>query len=71
MVPLNGITSVPNFINIYESVQTLLAGTHTDGQTGDMISLLSFLESMLQNNACYSSLYSGTGYPHTFPYLFK
>jgi hypothetical protein len=33
-VPLNGITSVPNFIKVYQVVQKLLVGgTHTDRQT--------------------------------------
>jgi hypothetical protein len=50
---LNGIISVPNFTKIYQAVQNLLAGnTQTDSQhrqTGDLISLLSFLESRLKN----------------------
>jgi hypothetical protein len=29
-VPLNGITSTPNFMKIYQAVQKLLAGTQTD-----------------------------------------
>jgi hypothetical protein len=42
---LNGITSVPNFMNIYQEVKKLvLVDTQTDRQTGDLISLLSFLE---------------------------
>jgi hypothetical protein len=36
-VPLNGITSVPDVITIYQAVQKLLVG---DRQTGDLISLL-------------------------------
>jgi hypothetical protein len=28
-VPLNGITSLPNFIKIYQSVQKLVGVTHT------------------------------------------
>jgi len=50
---LNGITSLPNIMKIYQTVQKLLVGehtdthTHTDRQTGDLISLLSFLESRL------------------------
>jgi hypothetical protein len=50
MVPLNGITSVPNFIKIYHAVQKLLVGdteTQTYRQTGDLISLRSYLESTL------------------------
>jgi hypothetical protein len=40
---LNGITSIPNFMKIYQAVQKILVGdTQTDKQTGDMISLLSF-----------------------------
>jgi hypothetical protein len=45
---LNGIPSVPNFIKIYQAVQKLLVGghtdRHTDRQTCDLISLLSFLK---------------------------
>jgi hypothetical protein len=44
-VPLNGITSIPNFMKIYLAVQKLLVGdtqTHTYRQTGDLTSLLSF-----------------------------
>jgi len=41
---LNGISSVPNFMKFYQAVQKLLVG---DTQTGDLISLLSFLESRL------------------------
>jgi hypothetical protein len=53
-VPLNGITSLQNIMNIYQAVKMLLVGhtytfTQTDGQTGDLISLLSFLESRLIN----------------------
>jgi hypothetical protein len=39
-VPLNGITSLSNFIKIYQAVQQLLMG---DTQTGDLISLFSFV----------------------------
>jgi hypothetical protein len=46
VVPFSDITSTPNFIKIYWSVQKLLGGT--DRQTGDLIiSLLSFMESKL------------------------
>jgi hypothetical protein len=46
---LNGVTSVPNFTNFYQAVQKLLVGEHqTDRRTGDLISLLSFLESRLK-----------------------
>jgi hypothetical protein len=44
---LNAITSIPNFMKIYQAVQKLLVGD-TDRQTGDLISLLSFLESRLK-----------------------
>jgi hypothetical protein len=44
-VPLNGITSIPNFMKIYPAVKKLLVA---DRQTGDLISLLSFLESRLK-----------------------
>jgi hypothetical protein len=45
---LNGITSVPNFMKIYQAVQKLLVGdTQTDTHR-DLISLLSFLESVLK-----------------------
>jgi hypothetical protein len=48
-VPLKGITSVPNFMKIYQAFQKLLVGdTQTDRQTGDLISLLSFLEIRLK-----------------------
>jgi hypothetical protein len=43
-VPLNGLTSVPNFIKFYQAVQKLLVWG--DRQTGDLISLLSFFENM-------------------------
>jgi hypothetical protein len=46
---LNGIASIPNLIKIYEAFQKLLVGdTQTDRQTGDFVSLLSFLESRLK-----------------------
>jgi hypothetical protein len=46
---LNGITSVLNSMKIYQAVQKLLVGdTQTDRQTGDLINLLSFLESRLK-----------------------
>jgi hypothetical protein len=50
---MKGITSVPNFMKIYQAFQMLLVGKkdrqhrYTDRQTGDMISLLIFLESRL------------------------
>jgi hypothetical protein len=48
-VPLNGITSIPNFMKIYQVDQKLLVGdTQTDTQTGDLISLLTFLGSRLK-----------------------
>jgi hypothetical protein len=51
---LNGISYVPNFIKIYQAVQKLIAGTHR--QTGDLISLLLFLESRLKHVANISGL---------------
>jgi hypothetical protein len=42
-VPLNGVTSVQNFMKMYQAVQKL-----TDRQTGDMISLLSLYGSRLK-----------------------
>jgi hypothetical protein len=50
-VPLNSITSIPNFIKIYQAVQKFLVGDtqrQTDIQTGDLISLLSLLEGRLK-----------------------
>jgi hypothetical protein len=48
---LNGNTTIPNFTKIYQAVQK---DTQTDRQTGDLISLLSFLESRLKiANAFY------------------
>jgi hypothetical protein len=43
-VPLNGIITLPNIMKIYQAVQKLLV---VDTQTGDLISLLSFLENRL------------------------
>jgi len=43
---LNGITSLPHFIKIYQAVQKLIKGT--DRQDGDLISLFTFLESRLK-----------------------
>jgi hypothetical protein len=52
---LNGITSVPNFIKIYQAVQNLLVGdtqtdrqTEADRKTDDLISLHLFLASRLK-----------------------
>jgi hypothetical protein len=48
---LNGITSVPNFMKIYQAVHKLLVGdtqTYRHTQTGKLISLLSFLETRLK-----------------------
>jgi hypothetical protein len=39
---LNGITSLPNFMKIYQAVHKLLVGNR---QTGDLINLLLFLRS--------------------------
>jgi hypothetical protein len=47
---LNGTTSLPNLIKIYQAVQKLLVGGHR--QTGDLISLFSFLESRLEVMPC-------------------
>jgi hypothetical protein len=50
-IVINDITSVPNFMKIYQAVQTLSVGdTQIDSQIGDLISLLSFLESRLKMN---------------------
>jgi hypothetical protein len=46
-VPLNGITPIPNFMKIYQAVKKLLVGGG-HRQSGDLISLLSFLESRLK-----------------------
>jgi hypothetical protein len=43
---MNRTTCLQNFMKIYQSVQKLLMGT--DRQTGDLISLLAFLESRLK-----------------------
>jgi hypothetical protein len=46
---LNVITSITNILKIYQAVQKILVGDierHT--QTGDLISLLSFLESRIK-----------------------
>jgi hypothetical protein len=50
-VTFNGMTSLLNFIKIYQLVQKLLGGTHrqTDRQTGDLVSLtFLFKESRLK-----------------------
>jgi hypothetical protein len=61
-VPLNGITSVPNFMRFNQAFQKLKlyiyqltfqhskghTASQTERQTGDLISLLSFLESRLK-----------------------
>jgi hypothetical protein len=44
---LNGITSVPKFNENLPAVRKFISGGHTDKQTGDLISLLLFLESRL------------------------
>jgi hypothetical protein len=49
-INLDGISSIQNFKKIYHMVEKLLVGNtqadrHTDRGTGDLISLLSFLES--------------------------
>jgi hypothetical protein len=43
--------SVPNFMKIYQAVQKLIE-RDTHRQTGDLISLLSFLESRLRVPNC-------------------
>jgi len=35
---LNGRTSILNVIKIHQLLETLLAGGHTDGQHGDLVS---------------------------------
>jgi hypothetical protein len=47
------ITSEPKFMEIYQAVQKLFVrDTQTDRQTGDFISLTSFLESRLKRRSC-------------------
>jgi hypothetical protein len=47
---------VPNFVKIYQAFQKLLVGdTQTDRQTGDLINLLSFLESRLKTENVLTS----------------
>jgi hypothetical protein len=60
---MHGINCLPNFMKIYQSVQTLLLGyTHTDThrQDGDLISLFPFLESRLIKTFLYSNTVSIT-----------
>jgi hypothetical protein len=46
---LNGITSISNFVKIYQAFQKLLVeDIHTDRQTVDLVNLVSFLESRLK-----------------------
>jgi hypothetical protein len=52
-VPLNGITSVPNFMKVYQTAQKLLVG---DTQTGNLISLPSFLESRQKMHIVISNI---------------
>jgi hypothetical protein len=47
--PLNGITCQPYMMRLPSS-SNVISGGHTDIQTGDLISLLSFLKSRLQTN---------------------
>jgi hypothetical protein len=47
-VPLNGITSQPVLMKIYQAVQKILVG---DTQTGDFISILSFVEIRLKRKS--------------------
>jgi hypothetical protein len=50
-VTFNGMTSMLNLIKIYQLVQKLLGGGHTDRQDGDLISLtFLFKESWLKNS---------------------
>jgi hypothetical protein len=67
-VTFNGMTSLPNFIKIYQLVQKLLGGTHrqtdrqtdrqTNRQTGDLISLTFLVkESMLKWILFLSNIY--------------
>jgi hypothetical protein len=52
---LNGIAAIPNLMKIYHAVQKLLVGdTERQKETGDFISLLSFLESRLKTLINYS-----------------
>jgi hypothetical protein len=41
-VPLNGITSLPTIMKIYQAVQKLLVVGHADRQTGVLISYFHF-----------------------------
>jgi hypothetical protein len=52
---VNDITSLPDITKIYQAVQKLL-DTQIDRQTGDVISLLSVLESRLKTT-CYRILF--------------
>jgi hypothetical protein len=60
---LNDINSMPNFMKIYGAVQTLLSEAHrqTDKQThthtGDLISLLRFIESRLKISFSFLLIY--------------
>jgi hypothetical protein len=54
---LNGITCLPNFIT---SGSEVISGGHTVRQTGDLISLLSFLESRLKMYQSVQKLKRGT-----------
>jgi hypothetical protein len=60
-VPLDGITSVSNFMKIYQAVLKLLVGdTQIDKpiktHTGDLISLLSISESKLKMTENFSCM---------------
>jgi hypothetical protein len=58
-VTFNGMTSLLNFIKIYQLVQKLFGGTHrqTDRQTGELISLnFLFEESRLKTTGVKSIL---------------
>jgi hypothetical protein len=45
-------------MKIYQAVQKLLVGGHTDRQTGDLISPLLFFESRLKDGICCNQYFS-------------
>jgi hypothetical protein len=46
-VPLNGITSLPNLMKIFQAVQKLVGDRQTHREDGDLTSLFPFVESRL------------------------
>jgi hypothetical protein len=58
-VIFNGMTSLLNFIKIYQLVQKLLGGdTQTDRQDGDLISLTSFLRKVAKRKKTRTIIHS-------------